>query len=154
MTDIKKTIQKTNVLVTPMRKMYGYKPEIVEEMNEDKPYPILLSARIPKGDIKQQMKENHPKVKRFEIPVIFKNEFQYACLGDDYFDMCVHEICEFIENTYDIEDEDQDLCDIFVPEMMEPERAFKIDDSEFQQRPKVDLRNWIYTSEEKPVKNS
>lgn len=127
--------------------MWGYKPDIVKKMNEDKPYPEVLHAQFPKGEIKRQMKEKHPTVKCFEIPIVFKNEFHHECLSEDYYCECKDEIVEFIKKTYDIIDDEEDLCDIFDPSMMEPNNEFNPNDGQAC----VDLRNWVYTNENQPT---
>ncbi len=149
--NIKKTIKKNiaakeNADQVEKKIMYGFHSDIVKKMNEDKPYAEILHAQFPGGNIEDQMEEKHPGTSCFAIPIIFKNEFQYNCLEDDYFCECKDEIMDFIKKKYDIEDEDGDLNDIFDPSMMEPAESFNITcDLE-----RVDLRNWVYTSEKKP----
>ena len=145
--NIKKTIEK-NVAVNKIEKkiLYGFHSDIVTKMNEDKPYAEIFHVQFPGENIESQMEEKHPNVNYFEVPIIFKNKFQYDCLEEDYFCGCKDEVMDFIKKTYNIEDDEEDLCDVFDPEMMEPNESFDITSG----KPCVDLRNWVYTSEKKP----
>lgn len=140
---VKPAICKPSVAAT---KKYGFKKEIVQKMNTDKPCGEILHANFPSKNIKHQMKEKHPGVHHFEIPIIFKNGFHQTCLEEDYYAECKDEIMEFITTTYGIQDEEGDLNDIFDPAMMEPYDSFDIDSD----KPCVDLRSWVYTTEEEP----
>ena len=105
--NIKKTIKKNiaakeNADQVEKKIIYDFHSDIVEKMNEDKPYAEILHAQFPDGNIEDQMEEKHPGVDYFEVPIIFKNEFHYQCLGDDYFCECKDEVMDFIKKKYDL----------------------------------------------------